>query len=142
MASGSIIHPGQIERVSDHILQVRILSKSACSTCHAKGSCSVADIEEKIVEVENDGTRKWKPGDQVMVRMDESLGWKAVMMGYVFPLILLVLFILVFLYWLDHEGLAALLSLLMLVPYYVLLYVFRKRLKKEFSFRVEESEQF
>lgn len=119
---------------------VKILSKSACSTCHAKGACSVADIEEKIVEVDRDKTMHWAPGDQVMVRMDESMGWKAVVAGYVAPLILLVGSIIIFLSVLHHEGLAALLSLLMLVPYYLVLYLFRNRLKKEFRFKVESGE--
>jgi len=50
MASGTIIHPGIIERISGEKVFVRILSQSACSACHAKGACSVADAEEKIIE--------------------------------------------------------------------------------------------
>jgi sigma-E factor negative regulatory protein RseC len=72
-----------------------------------------------------------------MVRMEESLGQKAVLMGYGLPLVVLVGSIILFLSLLNHEGLAALLSILMLVPYYLILYLFRKRLQKEFRFRIE-----
>ena len=54
-----------------------------------------------------------------MVRMEESLGRKAVLLGYVLPLVVLLVSIIVFLSLLKHEGLAALLSILMLVPYYL-----------------------
>jgi len=137
MASGSIIHPGIIESIHGDKVSVRILAQSACSSCHAKGACTIADIEEKIIEADLDQSVSWKPGDHVMVRMEESLGQKAVLMGYGLPLVVLVGSIILFLSLLNHEGLAALLSILMLVPYYLILYLFRKRLQKEFRFRIE-----
>jgi len=137
MSSGTIIHPGIIESIKGDKVFIRILSQSACSTCHAKGACTVADIEEKIIEADLDPSGNHKPGDQVMVRMEESLGRKAVLLGYVLPLVVLVGSIVFFLSVLEHEGLAALLSLLMLVPYYLVLYLFRKRLQKEFRFRIQ-----
>jgi sigma-E factor negative regulatory protein RseC len=137
MASGTIIHPGIIQSISGDRVFIRILSQSACSTCHAKGACSIADVEEKIIEAIVDSSSNHKPGEQVMVRMEESLGYKAVIMGYVLPLIVLVGSIVIFLLVLKNEGLAALLSLFMLVPYYFVLYLFRNRLRKEFRFRIE-----
>ena len=137
MASGTVVHPGVIENVESDRVLIRILSKSACSSCHAKGACTLADMEEKIIEAEPDPLRNWKPGDQVMVSMQESMGRKAVIMGYVLPLVVLLASIIIFLTLLKHEGLAALLSVLMLVPYYSGLYLFRKRLRKEFTFRIQ-----
>jgi sigma-E factor negative regulatory protein RseC len=137
MASGTIIHPGIIERINGDRVFIRILSQSACSSCHAKGACTIADVEEKIIEADIDPSENRKPGEQVMVKMEESLGHKAVLMGYVLPLIVLVGSIILFLSIIKHEGLAALLSILMLVPYYFTLYLFRKRLRKEFRFRIE-----
>ena len=137
MASGTIIHPGIIESINGDKVFIRILSQSACSSCHAKGACTIADVEEKIIEADIDPSENRKPGEQVMVKMEESLGHKAVLMGYVLPLIVLVGSVILFLSLFKHEGMAALLSILMLVPYYFTLYLFRKRLRKEFRFRVE-----
>jgi sigma-E factor negative regulatory protein RseC len=137
MASGSIIHPGIIESINGNQVSVRILSQSACSSCHAKQACTVADMKDKIIDAELDQPEKWKTGDEVMVRMDESLGRKAVILGYGLPLVVLVTSIIIFLSLFKHEGLAALLSILMLVPYYLVLYLFRNRLHKEFRFRIE-----
>jgi sigma-E factor negative regulatory protein RseC len=137
MASGSIIHPGIIENINGNKVSVRILSQSACSSCHAKQACTVADMKDKIIDAELDQPEKWNPGDEVMVRMDESLGHKAVVLGYGLPLVVLVGSIITFLSLFEHEGLAALLSILMLVPYYFVLYLFRNKLHREFRFRIE-----
>jgi sigma-E factor negative regulatory protein RseC len=141
MERGTIIHPGIIESINKDKLLVKILSQSACSSCHAKGACSVSEVEEKIIEVEGSGSSLWKPGQQVMVKMEQSLGLQAVFLGYLLPLMVLIVSVILFLFILDNEGLAALLSILMLVPYYLALYLFRNRLRKKFRFRIEESEQ-
>ena len=119
---------------------VKILSQSACSTCHAKGACSVSEVEEKIIEIEHIAGGKWSKGQHVMVKMEQSLGLKAVFLGYLAPLIILIASIIVFLFLLKNEGWAALLSIMMLAPYYLALYLFRDKLKKKFRFRIEESD--
>jgi len=125
-----------VDHVEKGKVFVRILSQSACSTCHAKGVCSVSEVEEKIVEVDTSDDSSYKSGDQVNVRMQQKLGRKAVMLGYAIPLIILVVSIIVFVSLFENEGLAALLSLLMLIPYYVVLYLLRNKLKQQFSFSI------
>lgn len=141
MAAETIIHPGIIDRIAEGKVFVKILSASACSSCHAKSICSISEVEEKVIEAEHDPAGNYQPGEQVMVKMEESLGHKAVIMGYVLPLVVLLVSILVFLSLFHHEGLAALLSMLMLIPYYLVLYLFRNKLQKVFRFRIEQSEQ-
>jgi sigma-E factor negative regulatory protein RseC len=137
MASDTIIHPGIIENIDGDKVFVKILSQSACGSCHAKNMCNVAEVEEKIIEADFNPSGNYHKGDQVMVRMEESLGRKAVLMGYGLPFVILIGSVIVFLAILKNEGLAALLSILMLVPYYFTLYLLRKRLQKEFRFRIE-----
>jgi sigma-E factor negative regulatory protein RseC len=131
-----IIHPGVVELVEQDRVFVRVLAQSACSSCHARGACSISEVEEKRVEVRTDNPLAYKPGDQVTVRMKQSLGQKAVVLGYVLPLILLVISIVTLVTLLDNEGVAALLSILLLVPYYIILYFLRGRLKQHFSFSI------
>jgi sigma-E factor negative regulatory protein RseC len=131
-----IIHPGIVDHIEEGVVFVRILSQSACSTCHAKGACAVSEIEEKIVEVVNPGNRNYQPGEHVTVKMKQSLGRRAVMLGYIIPLIILVGSIVTLVLLLNNEGLAALLSILLLVPYYGLLYLSRNKLKQHFNFTI------
>ena len=133
----TITHPGVVEEVEDAKVFVKILSQSACSSCHAKGMCSVAEVEEKTVEVVSAEGRNYKPGDHVTVRMEKSLGKKAVFLGYLLPFILLMATLILMISLTSNEGLSAIVSLLILGPYYLLLYLLKDRLSRQFRFRID-----
>lgn len=129
-----IIHPGVVDHIDHDKVFVRILSQSACATCHAKGACSISEVEEKIIEVRTTDQANYHKGDHVTVRMKQSAGKKAVVLGYIVPLVILVTSIIILVSFMDHEGLAALIALLLLGPYYLILYFLRNKLKEEFKF--------
>ena len=133
----TITHPGIIDQVTEESVFVKILAMSACSSCHAKGMCSVSEIEEKVVEVKKDPKRELKEGQEVTVAMRKSQGGKAVLLGYIMPFLLMIGVLLLVLFISDNEGLAGLSAILILIPYYWLLYIYRNKLKSTFSFRIE-----
>jgi sigma-E factor negative regulatory protein RseC len=136
-ANESITHPGIVDHITENRVFVKVLAMSACSSCHAKSMCNIAEVEEKIVEVKKDPEREYNVGDHVTVSMRKSLGTLAVMLGYIIPFFLLMGVLLLVLFITDNEGLAGLSAILILVPYYWSLYIYRKRLKSTFSFRIE-----
>jgi len=136
-ARENITHPGIIDKVGEDTVFVKILAMSACSSCHAKGMCSVAEIEEKIVEVNKESGREYEEGQEVVVAMQRSLGGKAVFLGYLLPFLLLIGVLIAVLTLSGNEGLAGLSAIAILIPYYLVLYLLRDRLKKTFSFRIE-----
>lgn len=136
----TIRHPGLVDHIDGNHVFVKIMSQSACSTCHAKAMCSIAEVEEKIVEVIADNPGQLKKGEMVMVAMKKSLGGSAVFLGYILPLIILVAALVVFIKVTGNEGLSALISLALLVPYYLILFKLKDRLKNKFSFRLERGE--
>lgn len=129
-----IEHPGIVTKVHDKYVEVMMLSQSACSTCHAKGACSAADMEEKQVNAFKTPGIDYAVGQQVTVYMRKNLGNLAVLFGYVLPflLVIVLLFGLVSLGY--TEGQAGLAALAVLVPYYTLLYLGRNRLNRTFVF--------
>lgn len=131
-----ISHLGNIESIEEDIIKVRIISTAACSSCSAKGACNASEIEEKIIEVMRDKNRDFKIGETVNIQMDESLGSRAVILGYIIPLIIMVgsIAILVNLF---NEGIAAILGILSLIPYYLILYLSRQKQKNKFQFRID-----
>ncbi len=131
-----IQHPGIIESVGEDKVQVNILAQSACSSCHSKGMCSVAEMENKIVDVTKAPDFNYKVGDQVTVYMKKSLGQKAVFYGYLYPFLLMLLSLILMLILTSNEGLAALTSLLLLVPYYYILYKMKDKLSTTFEFKI------
>ncbi len=133
----NITHPGIVEKITGNSIFVKILAMSACSSCHSKGMCSVAEMEEKVVEVGRDRKKDIKEGQEVTVSMRKSQGGKAVFLGYIMPFLLLIGVLLLVLNLSGNEGLAGLSGIIVLIPYYWLLYIFRDRLKRTFSFRIE-----
>jgi sigma-E factor negative regulatory protein RseC len=137
MKDASISHKGIVESILGDTVTVNITSVSACSSCHAKGACSASDMQTKLIEA-NRGEKQMNIGDLVTVTGKESMGFKALFLGYVLPF-LLVLFTLITCTFLSlKETTAGLLSLLVLIPYYALLYLTKDHIKKSFIFEIQQ----
>ena len=133
--SERIVHEGIIDHMSSDSVFVRILSKSACAECHSNGICSVSEMTEKLIEVKAKNP-DFIVGQMVNVILDRSLGNKAVMLGYLFPFLLMLITLLVASQFLS-ELLSGLMAIAVLIPYYLLLSVLKNRLSKTFSFHIE-----
>jgi len=131
-----ITHDGFIESFNEEIINVRIITSAGCVSCSAKSSCSVSEIEEKIVEVRNVGQHDYKVGESVVVALDQNQGFIAVFIGYILPFFVLLFTLITVLHLTDNEGLAGLLALGMLVPYYLIVYLFRTQIRNRFSFKI------
>jgi len=132
-----IEHLGRVDAITATDIRVTIISQSACASCHAKGACSAADVAEKQVVVSR-SYHNYTVGETVKVTMQQSLGFKALFLGYILPLIVLVASLFVFNALGFSESVSGLLSLAVLVPYYLMLYLFRKRIEKQFHFDIEK----
>ena len=116
---------------------VSMVAQSACSACSVKGACNVTEMEEKIIEVARTDKNDHKIGDRVSIVMEKSMGTKAVMLGYIIPFILLLITLIVSLAITKNEGIAGVLAVLVLIPYYIVLHFMKKKLKSTFIFRIE-----
>lgn len=116
---------------------VRIESRTACGHCASRSYCGLADMEDKVVEVpRQEGDEGFRPGQSVMVLLEQSLGYKALVLGYLIPLLLLVGSILLMLLLTGNEPLSALTGLALMVPWYAWLYRSRQRLRRTFHFHI------
>jgi len=130
-----IVHDGIIDRIENKTVFVRIISQSACASCHSKTMCSVSEMTEKIIEIK-EMVSGHEVGQSVNVVLDRSLGDRAVLLGYFVPFCILMLTLLISSSFLN-ELWAGLLSVAVLFPYYLLLYLFKNRLSKTFSFHID-----
>ena len=137
MANDNVYHTGIIEVISSNKVEVRILQQSACGKCHAKSMCSLSDMKEKIIEVHTTHPERYEVGEEVQVVMQRTMGMKAVLIAYLLPFVFLMITLIIVLYTTHSEILAALLSLGILVPYYIIIYFLRDKIKKEFVFRIQ-----
>jgi sigma-E factor negative regulatory protein RseC len=70
--------------------------------------------------------------------MKESLGMKAILLGYFLPFVVLVTAVVVFINLGIKEGIAGVLSIATLAPYYLVLYLFKNKIQREFNFNIEK----
>lgn len=135
--SNVIEHLGRVEAITATDIRVVIISQSACASCHAKGACSTADLAEKQVVITKP-YHNFTVGETVKVTMKQSLGYKALFLGYLLPLVVVVVSLFVFNGIGLSEAKSGLFSLGVLIPYYLLLYIFRSRIEKEFHFEIDK----
>lgn len=133
----SITHPGIIQQIGEKTISVLIISKSACNSCDAKKSCVASDMEEKIIEVPKTDGKAFSIGEQVTVSMNQKTGNWAVAIGYLFPFIVLISSLILFMKAGMNEGLAGLSGLAILGLYYIILYLFNKSISKKFQFFIQ-----
>lgn len=135
--SESINHNGRIEKIEGDTVFVRIIQQSACSGCHVQGMCSASEQKVKIIEV-NDNSGKYRVNEEVMLCGRSSLGLQAVLLAFVIPIILVVAAIVAGTYLQWNETTSGLTGLLLLVPYYCILYLLREKLKRKFIFTLKK----
>ena len=132
--SNTVSHEGVVTKITDDELEIKILAQSACAACHAKSACSMSEQAEKILTVPRPEGQEFQLLQKVNVRMAVGQGNKAAILAYLIPIILLLAVLFICLGLGLGEGLAALISIVALVPYYIVLYLKRDALKKKFEY--------
>ena len=137
--TGHIEHEGIVSKIEGEKVIVNLTNVSNCSSCHVQGMCSVSDVDKKEIEVINDQNNPFKSGDKVEVSFSKTSGPKALFLGYVLPFLFVMVTLVVTFQITGDEAISGLSSLAILIPYYVVLFMFRSKLKKEFAFRLKAS---
>ena len=128
-----IRHEGIVERIDGEMAHIRIVQTSACSACKARSMCMSAESQEK--EMDAVMLEPMQPGDQVEILVRERLAWKAVLLAYILPFVVMVALIAI----LDiltpwSEAVVGTISLCGIALYYIGLSVFKHHLQTQFSF--------
>lgn len=133
----SILHTGIVERVDTNRVIVRITQYSACAGCHAKSACTMSDKKEKQVEIE-DASGDYHPGEAVVIIGQDSMGMEAVLWAFAVPVVLMLITVVAGISSGWEETASGALGVLVLIPYYIVLYVLRDKLKKRFVFKLKK----
>ena len=135
--SNIISHEGVVTKITDEELEIKILSQSACAACHAKSACGMGEQAEKILTVPRPKSKDFALMQRVNVRMAIGQGNKAAVLAYLIPIILLLAVLFVCLGLGLDEGLSALIAIAALIPYYIILYLLRDKLKQKFEYIID-----
>ena len=133
----TVSHEGIVTKITDEELEIKILAQSACAACHAKSACGMGEQAEKILTVPRPYDKEFTLNQRVNVKMAIGQGNKAAILAYLIPIVLLLTILFVCIGLGLDEGPAALISIVALVPYYIVLYLLRDKLKKKFSYTIE-----
>ena len=137
MKEETISHEGIVTKITDDELEIKILAQSACAACHAKSACGMGEQAEKTLTVPRPKDKDFSLLQKVNVKMAIGQGNKAAVLAYLVPILLLLAVLFVCLGLGLNDGLSALLSIVALIPYYIILYLRRDKLKKQFSYIIE-----
>ena len=132
-----IRHSGVVESIEDGCVHIRITQTSACAACKVAGYCNAAESKEKIIDVYCDDVAAYSIGQAVVVTTTGQVAARALLWGFGFPFLLLV--VVLFLTWLltAHESWAALCALASLIPYYMVLWLMRDKMSQQLAFSIE-----
>lgn len=136
MREKTITHPGIVRKVEANKAEVSVQVNSACASCEIKGSCSIGESVEKLIEVDLDGQEHYAKGQSVTIEMKQSQGSWALIFAYMLPFVLLFGSLVSFIALGIEQGISGLLSIAMLIPYYLILFLMRNFFKKKFSYRL------
>ena len=129
-----ITHKGRIVAIDPDITTIEIIAESACASCHAKGLCGLGEEKVKQIQVR---TSAWTPrqvGDEVEVVLKKSMGYKAVFIAYGLPLVVLFVALMLLGALGVGELWAGLGALGAVAVCYFVLFLFRNKISKDYSF--------
>ena len=137
--SHQIVHQGTVASITGDSMQVRITQRAACSECSVSAHCHIAEQKEKLVDVNHvKDIRRFRVGETVLLTFAEQSGMRAVVLAFVVPFLIVVAAVFGCSLFTDSEPVMAYTGILFLIPYYIILYLLRNRLKENFTFHVEK----
>ena len=140
-----IKHDGIVIAVNgDGTVRVRIVQTSACAACKAKAMFASAESKEKEIVAlfvgeeakRREGERQdIKLGDEVVVMVQQKMGWKAILLAYMLPFIVMMTVVAIGNGLLGiREEVIGTAALCAMGVYYIVLGFFKDKIQKDFSF--------
>ena len=129
-----IRHTGVVLSADGETARVQIVQTSACQACKARSMC-VSSESHELSDVVCQISEPMQAGDQVEVEVRERLAWKAVVIAYIVPFVVMMVVLAglnVLTDW--SEAVTGTLSLCSIALYYIVLSLFKNKLQKQFSF--------
>lgn len=135
---GFIQHPGSVSAIKDGRMQISLSETGGCSACH-RSLCVLGEAGPRQVDVPL-SREPFRVGDPVLVQIAPSAGYAALFWLYLFPFLLMIAALGGMMAWQHNEAWAGLAALVILFPYYFLLYVSRRNWRKPCEFTVLKNE--
>ena len=132
----TICKEGIVRAVHNGEAEVEIIVSSACAGCHAKSICIPSDHRQETIVAVVPENMKVSVGERVNLNLQGNAGAKAVVIAYVIPFfILLAAFLASYLFF-HNELVSVLVSLAVMLFYFLYLKTQRHKIDQNFTFYV------
>lgn len=138
MENRQVEHSGIVSAVAPGRVTVTILSRTACSACHAKGACTMADSSEKRIDAAPAKGATFAVGEEVKVTVSRRTSREAVALAYVIPAAVLVGSLAAATKLGASEPLSALVALGTTGAYFTGLFLLRRKVGERVSVGIEK----
>ena len=134
--NSALQHRGVVTSVEAQAVTVSVTAQSACAGCHAKGICGEKG-SERVIVVKTPLAAEYSVGESVVVALQrQSMALASVVWGYVVPLVVLLVVLFGAVALGLSDGIAALLTIVAVVVYYVGLYLARRVFERKIEFTI------
>lgn len=133
---------GVVRQIENHTVTVEITIQSACAGCHVKGLCANSEMKQELIKAKTRYPERLSVGDSVRITMKQSMGGKAIAIGYLFPLVVMIFTLFLSYSISKNELLSVILALILTLIYYFIIWIFSKKIGKQFVFYAEKEENF
>lgn len=132
----TICKEGIVRAVHGENIDIEITVSSACSECHAKSICIPSEQRQEFVTARALYGESFEIGERVHLVLKQRAGWKAILIAYLIPFIVLIAALFGSYAIFRNELASVIASLVFLVAYYFILKHFRHKIDKQFTFFV------
>ena len=122
--------------VSENKVTVVFERPDACAACAAKNFCQQTGSAQNKIDIPTNNAQSYHVGQKVNLSIESKEAVLSIVLAFGLPLLLILLILFSALYLEMSETFAASLSLAALIPYYLLLYFFRRFLSQKIQIKL------
>ena len=135
--SSCFVREGIIISKDAESVTVVVTPEKACISCKAHGVCSESSEQKKEIHIKAMGSG-FSCGEIVKVKLMQADGMKAVRLAYLYPFLLVIFTLTIIYIFTEKDWLSGLVSISVLVPYFIIVHRCRNSINKEFRFTIEK----
>ncbi len=129
-------HTGTITDIQTGTVTVQIHTVSACASCQAHGKCTLADSQDKTLQIPTPHWKQYHVGQPITIRISQQRGLLAVAIAYILPALLIIAVATTLSLTNAKETTVILATFATIATYTLLLYLLRHRINNQFTLEI------
>ncbi len=129
-----------VKKITSSAVYVEMTIHSACSGCHAKTVCLASERKQETFPVEVANPAQFEIGETISIQMHKSVGHQAVLMAYVYPVVVLMTFLLSVYAITSNELLSIGAAFAATAIYFIILKLSQKKIEEKITFTISKIE--